>query len=312
MNFKLLQGDCLTVLRTLPAASVHCCVTSPPYFGLRDYDDDGQIGLERTPSEYVAKLVDVFREVWRVLRCDGTLWLNLGDSYASAWAVSRRNVIGNGSLEDGTRKNRPNRLVEGLKEKDLIGIPWRVAFALQADGWYLRSDIVWAKPNVMPENVTDRPTKAHEYLFLLTKRKRYYYDAQAIAEKASFTGGRTWDERKADGEPMRYGLASAAAVGAVGGFTTGATRNKRTVWTIATQPYAEAHYATYPVELVQPCIMAGSPAGGAVLDPFNGSGTTGVAAIGLGRDYIGIEINPEYIKLAQERLGNTQPALIAV
>ena len=179
---RLLTGDCRAILPTLPAASVHCVVTSPPYWGLRDYGISGQLGLESSFQDYLATMVEVFREVRRVLRKDGTLWLNMGDTYASAWVCNRRNVVGNGSLENGKRANRPNRLGDGLKEKDLVGMPWRLAFALQADGWYLRSDIIWHKPNPMPESVTDRPTKAHEYVFLMSKIERYFYDAEAVRE----------------------------------------------------------------------------------------------------------------------------------
>lgn len=347
MNYQLLQGDCINVLRTLPAASVHCCVTSPPYFGLRDYGADGQIGLELTPSEYVAKLVEVFREVWRVLRTDGTLWLNLGDTYANdgKWGgtTGGKHVAElHGQPIGRTRRNT------GLKPKDLIGIPWRVAFALQDDGWWLRSDIIWAKTNPMPESVADRPTKAHEYLFLMTKSERYYYDAEAIKEPAQFwegqaatferTGlvsqhvlpGQSAGQSAAQHRPDRNGKGgknSFRGQGAERGGATGPanregreltdvgygpTRNKRSVWSIATRPYPEAHFATYPVELVQPCILAGCPAGGSVLDPFNGSGTTGVAAIGLGRNYIGIDLNPDYLAIADRRLSSTQPALLGI
>lgn len=255
MSSTILVGDVRAMLATLPERSVQTCVTSPPYYGLRDYGVDGQIGLEPTPDAYVAALVDVFRAVRRVLRDDGTLWLNLGDSYASAWAVSRRNVIGNGSLPDGKRANRPNRLVDVLKEKDLIGIPWRVAFALQADGWYLRADIVWSKPNPMPESVTDRPTRAHEYVFLFSKRDRYFYDVDAVREPLK-PGA---DHDRVVGTDG-YGQSSKMAAVSVQHVMTSNPlgRNRRTVWEIATQPFSGAHFAVFPEALVEPCILAGT------------------------------------------------------
>ena len=341
MTYQLLQGDCLSVLRTLPAASVHCCVTSPPYFGLRDYGHDGQIGLERTPAEYVAKLVQVFDQVRRVLCDDGTLWLNLGDSYANDKKWGGHTGGKHVAELHGQAIGRARRDT-GLKPKDLIGIPWRVAFALQDDGWWLRSDIIWAKTNAMPESVQDRPTRAHEYLFLLTKRERYYYNAQAIAEPAQFWQGQAATlertgpvsehilpgQNAAHHRPDRGGKGGRNSFRGQGAEREGKkgpanregreladvgygpTRNRRSVWQIATRPYPEAHFATYPVELVQPCILAGCPAGGTVLDPFSGAATTGVAAIGLGRQYIGIEINPAYILMADRRLSTTQPALV--
>lgn len=281
-----------------------------------------QLGLEKTPEEYVAKMVAVFREVRRVLRDDGTLWLNLGDSYASAWACKRRNVVGNGSPNESVERGR---MAEGLKEKDLVGIPWRVAFALQADGWYLRSDIIWHKPNPMPESVTDRPTKAHEYLFLLTKSERYYYDAEAIKEPGSclsfpdmngstLSGGaygrHTLDkaipekQRRTDkqrGHGRRHAGFNDRWDAMEKADQCGGMRNKRTVWTVATHPYSEAHFATFPPKLIEPCILAGCPSGGLVLDPFAGSGTTIQVAQNLGRRGVGIELNPQYIALAEER-----------
>jgi DNA modification methylase len=294
------------------ARTVHCCVTSPPYFGLRDYGVDGQIGLERTPDAYVAKLVEVFREVRRVLRDDGTLWLNLGDSYATG-AGKVGNCPGGG--EQGRLWSGPttqaNRLpLPGLKPKDLLGIPWRVAFALQADGWYLRSDIIWHKPNPMPESVRDRPTKAHEYLFLLAKQERYYYDADAICETCSPpSGGR---QRAAINGDTRY------VGGSFKDYHDGRTarhqvyqpqtRNRRTVWTVTPRPFKEAHFATFPPGLIEPCILAGSPVGGTVLDPFSGAGTTGLVAAQHGRRYRGIELNPEYVDMSRRRI---KSALIA-
>lgn len=277
-DVRLYHGDVLEVLRQLEPGSVQTCVTSPPYWGLRDYGEPGQLGLEPTPGEYVARMVQVFREVRRVLRDDGTLWLNLSDSYAAARggtyqpAETLAGGIG-GKMPNGETTNRgrnggysPARDAQaiGLKHKDLVGIPWRVAFALQQDGWYLRSDIIWAKPNPMPESVTDRPTKSHEYLFLLTKSPRYFYAADAIRE------------------------------------TTDA--NARSVWTITTKPYAGAHFATFPPELPARCIKAGTTEGDTVLDPFSGSGTTAWVARNLGRRAIGIDLNADYLALAADRL----------
>ena len=305
----ILVGDALEQLRTLPDESVHCVVTSPPYWGLRDYGEPGQLGLEPTPDEYVANMVEVFREVRRVLRADGTLWINLGDSYAQSGVSGPQGKSGDRSSRTFTAEGAQARSVSGLKPKDLVGIPWRVAFALQADDWYLRSDIIWAKPNPMPESVTDRPTKAHEYLFLLSKAPRYFYDADAVREESKPSG---WDRQRAKGEDTwKYGRA-AGGTGAdatirngIGGTTPhGAGRNRRTVWTIATQPYSGAHFAVMPPALVAPCIQAGCPAGGVVLDPFFGAGTVGLVARENGRDYIGIELNPEYAAMAEHRIAN--------
>jgi DNA modification methylase len=304
-NFLLLNGDA----RALPFAdkSVHCCVTSPPYFGLRDYGVDGQLGLEKTPEEYVAGMVAVFREVKRCLRDDGTLWLNIGDSYASAskgsGGPSAKQLSNSGS------RYAPIKLHHGVKDKDLIGIPWMLAFALRADGWYLRSDIIWHKPNPMPESVTDRPTKAHEYVFLLSKSQTYYYDADAIAEQTAYPVAA---DRRASGD---YSIGAGRNDGGLhrsGGFVSGNIRNKRTVWTVTTQPYAEAHFATYPPALIEPCILAGCPVGGVVLDPFTGSGTTGEVAIRNGRSFVGTELNPDYITIAKNRIGNAPLSLFGV
>jgi DNA modification methylase len=297
VTVRILKGDCRDVLRTLPDASVHCVVTSPPYWGLRDYGVAGQVGLEPSYLDFVDQMVGVFRDVRRVLREDGTCWLNLGDSYASAWVCNRRSEIGAGSLANGKRDARPNRLVGGLKEKDLCGIPWRVAFALQADGWYLRQDIIWSKPNPMPESVRDRCTKAHEYLFLLSKSERYHYDQDAIAEPVA----KQWTE--ANGPVGRNGLS--VKDGGQRNPQTGAgltERNKRSVWEVTTQPFSEAHFATFPPALIEPCIKAGCPAGGTVLDPFGGAGTTGLVADRLGRNAILIELNPEYAAMADWRI----------
>lgn len=285
----LYNGDCRAILASLPEKSVNCCITSPPYWGLRDYGVTGQIGLEDTPDAYVAQLVDVFREVRRVLRDDGTLWLNLGDSYAadrSGTTPPAQTIAGGINGKGGVKERRGqaagynatrNCRQYGLKHKDLVGIPWRVAFALQADGWYLRSDIIWHKVNPMPESVTDRPTKAHEYLFLLAKSEKYWYDLEASKEAAvgKPSGNKSKGEKK---------------------------RNRRTVWTIATRPFKGAHFATFPPDLIRPCILAGCPAGGTVLDPFNGAGTTGLVALENGRHYIGCELNPEYCQMTVDRL----------
>lgn len=343
---QLLCGDALEVLKTLPGESVRCCVTSPPYWGLRDYGVRGQLGLEKSPDEYVAKLVAVFREVRRAMTKDATLWLNLGDSYAGSRGgpngdstTGRHEVLIRGK-RGGSRWGYGDNAAPGCKAKDLVGIPWMVAFALRADGWYLRSDIIWAKPNPMPESVTDRPTKAHEYLFLLSKESRYYYDADAIAEDCSSAydpanakqpdgwdtgaGGhgsfhRNGREKGTTGNQARgsyRGSSFNRGKSAVNGNgrnqpddqredAIGAkpTRNVRTVWEISTQPYPQAHFATFPEELARRCILAGSAPGDTVLDPFSGSGTVGQVASGNGRKAIGIELNPAYIELARQRIG---------
>ena len=292
-----LVGDAAEQLATLPAGIVQTCATSPPYWGLRDYGEAGQLGLESTPDEYVARMVEVFREVRRVLRDDGTLWLNLGDSYNGSGGA------GGDYAPGGIRQGQPKykgRDVGTLKPKDLVGIPWRVAFALQADGWYLRSDIVWHKPNPMPSSVTDRPTTSHEYVFLLTKSARYYYDADAIREpwadrRQGRDGGVAARERNRGGRTDGYTKPNNIDPSANGG------RNKRSVWTVAPAPYAEAHFACWPPKLVAPMIQAGSKPGDLVLDPFMGSGTTAQVAQDLGRDWIGVELNPDYIKLQDKR-----------
>jgi DNA modification methylase len=273
MTSQLIIGDCRKVLASLPGESVDCCVTSPPYFGLRDYGKDGQIGLEQTPDVYVQELVGVFREVRRVLRNDGTLWLNLGDSYSAGG----RGGGAEGSIQSGNIGSTTGVVfdawkVPGFKPKNLLGIPWRVALALQADGWYLRQDIIWSKPNPMPESVTDRCTKAHEYIFLLSKSDRYYFNNEAIKEPSINED--------------------------VGGM-----RNKRSVWTVTTRPCREAHFATYPTDLIVPCILAGSKSDGVVLDPFNGAGTTGLVSLSNGRRYVGIELNPDYAEISMRRFG---------
>ena len=258
----IIQGDARVALPNLPDESVQCCVTSPPYWSLRDYGIPGQIGLEASIEEFLNRLVAVFSEVKRVLSKNGVLWLNIGDAYTSGDRGYRAPDKKNPVRAMTYRPNTP----EGLKPKDLIGIPWRLALALQKDGWYLRSDIVWHKPNCMPESVKDRPTRAHEYVFLLSKSEQYFYDYESV--------------REANG------------------------RNRRSVWSIATQPFREAHFATFPVTLVEPCILAGSRLGDFVLDPFFGSGTVGVVAQSLGRRFVGIELSPEYVHIANKRLAS--------
>ena len=310
-DFRVIVGDCIEGMRSLPDQSVHTCVTSPPYFGLRDYGMAGQIGLEDTPDAFVARLVDVFREVRRVLRDDGTLWLNLGDSYAGGGTIGRNDTgpealarraekfgtgTGRGSAvgASGTRK-----AVVDLKPKDIIGIPWRVAFALQADGWYLRQDIIWHKPNPMPESVTDRCTKAHEYLFLLSKGPKYFFDADAIKEaSAESSAARLAQNVEAQAGSTRVPGKTNGTMKAVGGDM----RNRRSVWTVTTKPFKGAHFATFPPDLIEPCILAGCPVGGTVLDPFGGSGTTAGVAMRNGRNAILCELNPEYAALMPERI----------
>jgi DNA modification methylase len=311
VSVEILHGDCRETLKTLPEGSVHCCVTSPPYFGLRDYGHDGQIGLEQTPTEFVEELVSVFREVKRVLRDDGTLWLNLGDSYAANRSYQ---VTDNKHTDVGN--NMPMRVPKGLKQKDLIGIPWRVAFALQSDGWYLRQDIIWHKPNPMPESVTDRCTKAHEYIFLLSKSARYAFDHKAIMEPAQYgeqhaNKATSWGTNRK--HPNKANVADYAFVG--DNHTTSRMedgsygRNKRSVWTVTTKPYRGAHFATFPPDLIRPCILAGCPAGGTVLDPFGGSGTTGQVAMEEGRNAILCELNEDYVGLIRKRIDGVTPTL---
>lgn len=327
MSVQILIGDSRDKLRELPDGSVDCCVTSPPYFGLRDYGCAGQMGLEATPDEFVAGMVELFREVRRVLRDDGTLWLNLGDSYANdtKWGGSTSGKHVRAQHGDtGIGRCRTNT---GLKSKDLIGIPWRVAFALQADGWYLRQDIIWSKPNPMPESVRDRCTKAHEYLFLLSKGPRYHFDTDAIAENATADHapgnnthkGLTAYESGAGEHRTKAGLVAYAKrqrglpprhanypdssdQSGLDDVGRGGKRNKRSVWTVATRPFSEAHFATFPPSLIEPCILAGCPADGTVLDPFGGAGTTGLVADRLGRDAILIELNPAYAEMARKRI----------
>jgi DNA modification methylase len=325
------EGDCIETMKQWDAGCVQTCITSPPYYGLRDYGHEGQIGLEETPEAFVAKMVEVFSEVKRVLRDDGTLWLNLGDSYAGSGGAGNQF----GQLDKGLAKykqgGKPKDI--GLKPKDLIGIPWMVAFALRADGWYLRQDIIWHKPNPMPESVTDRCTKAHEYIFLFSKSQKYHFDNEAIKEDAKYgvngedsrpsgvVREREYDyDSKRNNNPSAFmakdkragkgrisyegkrTIGEASANGQQSFVTINEKRNKRSVWTVTTKPYSGAHFATFPPDLIEPCILAGAPEGGIVLDPFMGSGTTAHTALRAGRQYVGCELNGEYIKLANKRL----------
>jgi DNA modification methylase len=297
---KIIVGDALETLKTLEAESVHCVVTSPPYWGLRDYGVEGQLGMEKTPEEHVGRMVEIFREVRRVLRGDGVAWLNYGDSYAS-----RTDGL-HGGWNGG--KDKPQRVLSegtgqklqtGLKPKDLIGMPWRVAFALQSDGWWLRSDVIWHKPNPMPESVTDRPTKAHEYVFLLTKAAKYHYDTDAVREPLSGPIHAPGNLQKVPGR-KHNDLGFREHMERNWGNPAG--RNLRDVWTIATNPYSAAHFATFPPRLAELCIKAGCPKGGTVLDPFGGAGTVGLVADRLGRGAVLIELNEEYAEMARKRI----------
>ncbi len=286
-------------LKDIPDQSIQCVVTSPPYWGLRDYNVSGQLGLEESSEEFVDNLVKVFRQIKRVLKDDGTLWLNLGDTYASnGYKAHKTNLDTKKDAPSAwSSENRgfsvPKTIGNGIKEKDLVGVPWRVAFALQADGWYLRQDIIWHKPNPMPESVKDRCTKSHEYIFLLSKSQRYYYDSEAIKEKSIYPEGPTSpDKIKAVDGIYSKNLQK---------IKENKYRNKRSVWKITTKPFKEAHFATFPPELPELCIKAGSKENDIVLDPFFGSGTTGWVAQRLGRKWLGVELNPEYIKIAEKR-----------
>jgi DNA modification methylase len=299
-GYRLISGDCRTALQSLPAKSIRTCVTSPPYWGLRDYGVDTQIGAEDSPDDYVASMVEVFREVRRVLADDGTVWLNIGDTYASmrdskAVPDSLRKGNDGTAVPKAANRNPANLKAANIKHKDLIGIPWRLAFALQQDGWYIRQDIIWSKPNPMPESVRDRCTKSHEYVFLLTKRDKYFYDNEAIKEPA-----RDWGTR--DRTNGKYHNAGTGLTPHTGLTKSYEKKNKRSVWVITTKPFKGAHFAVMPEDLAVPCILAGSEIGDTVLDPFAGSGTTGVVALRHGRKFIGVELNPEYVKLAEERI----------
>ena len=362
---KIIQGDCIEGMKTLPDGCVQTCITSPPYYGLRDYGTaiyeggnidcehsisgwsdslkpdcdrperdgtkrqfclkcgakriDDQIGLEETPEKYVEKMVAVFREVKRILRDDGTVWLNLGDSYyggkgQNGSSKARATAAERGYSQSGgtvTMATRPSDMpIEGFKPKDLFGIPWRVAFALQADGWYLRQDIIWHKPNPMPESVTDRCTKSHEYIFLLSKNEKYYYDNVSVKEPYTKPmnrwGGEKLKEPKKGFESMEGDpYVSTKRNRDMRPDKNG--RNRRSVWTVTTKPFRGAHFATYPKDLIEPCVLAGCPVGGTVFDPFTGSGTTAIVAMNHGRNFIGTELNPEYIKIAESRIANEVP-----
>jgi DNA modification methylase len=304
-NATIIVGDVRTALSSIPDGSVQTCITSPPYWGLRDYGNDGQLGLESTPDEYVASMVAVFAEVWRVLADDGTLWLNLGDSYSGSGKGPAGNI---GAKHDERNMEHVHSAIipEGLKAKDLVGIPWRVAFALQADGWYLRQDIIWQKPNPMPESVKDRCTKAHEYVFLLTKSARYYFDNQAIKETAASKPHAPGNTADKNGGHLRndFGTDQMKKVWAADGL-----RNRRSVWTVTTKPFKGAHFAVMPEALVEPCVLAGSKVGDLVLDPFAGSGTVGVVALRHGRNFVGTELNTDYAEIARQRIENDGPMM---
>jgi DNA modification methylase len=294
------HGDCLEVLKGMEKGSAQTCVTSPPYWGLRDYGVSGQLGLEKTPEEYVSKMVEVFREVKRVLRDDGTLWLNLGDSYCAPKTGSLKcqtTQMANRSHQ-ANALNRMDKRVMGLKPKDLVGIPWRVAFALQQDGWYLRQDIIWHKPNPMPESVKDRCTKAHEYIFLLSKSPKYFFDHHALKEPCVSTKPAG---NKQGGVKGRLTPSWTRPI-AEKSIPSDGLRHKRSVWSVTTKSFKGSHFATFPQDLIEPCILAGSPKGGIVLDPFFGAGTVGLVARKHERKFIGIELNQEYIRIAKERL----------
>ena len=323
---KIYQGDSLATMKTWPDAFVQTCVTSPPYFGLRDYGHEGQVGQERTPEAFVSKLVEIFSEVKRILRPDGTLWLNLGDSY--------NNYAGNRGAGNGISKNTHQAMqqkprgyglsVKNLKNKDLIGIPWMTAFALRSDGWYLRDEIIWAKPNPMPSSIKDRCTRAHEHIFMFSRSPRYHYDhkairtplkATSIAQNLDAQAGSNRPESKANGamKAVCFGGTKKSGEGAesyTGRTKTGNTwdpgtdpgATKRSVWTVTTRPFKGAHFATFPADLIEPCVLAGAPRGSIVLDPFMGAGTTGMVAARHGRRYLGCELNPAYVKMADDRI----------
>jgi DNA modification methylase len=305
-------GDCRERLRELADQSVQTVVTSPPYFGLRDYGVEGQMGAEASPKKYARAMAEVFREVWRVLRDDGTVWLNLGDSYAGSWGaqgrsglMADRSVVSARQIEAHPKGQSRTGSTKGgeYKPKDLMGIPWRVAFALQDDGWYLRQDIIWSKSNPMPESVGDRCTKAHEYLFVLSKSARYYFDADAIKEPGT---GQAPGNKRATKAGREYENDEHFRTSAnLHEIDAADWRNRRSVWCVSTKPYSGAHFAVFPPELVEPCILAGAPRGAMVLDPFAGSGTTGYVADYLQRDATLIELNPQYADLVRECLAYT-------
>jgi DNA modification methylase len=330
VSWSVLEGDALTVLSSLPEQSAQTCVTSPPYYGLRDYGHEGQLGLEATPQEYVERLVAVFREVRRVLRDDGTLWLNIGDSYASyrdgkATPDTTRGESTGTLVPKGSAKNRTAATFAGtgIKHKDLIGIPWMLAFAMRSDGWYLRSDIIWQKPNPMPESVKDRPTSSYEHVFLFSKQERYYYDADAIREAQSpNTAVEIASRKNLHNKGTFGGERPDLARSRTDYVPEDGKRNARNVWSVNTKPFSGAHFAVFPVKLVEPCVLAGShcvsvarpeikSGQSTVLDPFTGSGTTGVAALRCDRHFVGVELNPEYAVLARNRIRDDAPLMNA-
>ena len=309
--YKIKVGDCVESMKSLPDNSIQCCVTSPPYFNLRDYGIDGQIGRENSPKEYIAKLVEVFNEVKRILKPDGTLWVNIGDTWAANRAyqvpstkggVKHSPAQGNG----GTGSKVP----EGLKPKDLIGIPWMLAFALRDAGWYLRQDIIWQKPNAMPESVKDRCVKSHEYVFLFSKSEKYYFDYEAIQEDAANAGKvvKLGEKSFSKGQAKGAGV-SASGNGLEDTYTVKDKRNKRSVWSVTTKPIKDAHFAPYPPDLIEPCILAGTKEGDWVIDPFGGSGTTTIVCESLGRNSILLELNPEYVDIARNRIQQAEQSL---
>ena len=307
----IINRDALYALRELPEESVHCCVTSPPYYALRDYGLDMQIGREDTPEQYIDRLTEVFRELRRVLRSDGTLWLNIADTYCGTGNKGYHADPKNPKGRNGQQIARNNR-VSGCKQKDLIGIPWLLAFALRADGWYLRSDIIWQKENPMPESVKDRCARCYEHIFLFSKSKKYFFDYKAISEpiapataerlKRGMKGGNKYG-KPVPGQPQPQSINRPREHGAIKDSDINPLRNKRDVWKINTVPFKGGHYAAYPPKLVETCLLAGCPEGGIVLDPFMGSGTTGMVASQMGRHFVGVELNPEYTELAYKRIG---------
>ena len=314
MKIDIYAGDCIRSLKNMPEQSVHTCVTSPPYYGLRDYGVEGQLGLEQTPKEFVDNLVNVFKEVKRVLRDDGTVWLNIGDSYGAQNGKGFNTNANKGSTNRSTEMQEKYGNISshstmkertGLPPKSLIGIPWQVAFAMQDDGWILRQDIIWHKPNPMPESVRDRCTKAHEYIFLFSKSKKYYYDNEAIKEDSVTVNSK--GERGKPNSAKNVGKSTEDVDGfdVRGGFKNMKAqpkKNKRSVWTVATKPYKEAHFATFPPKLIEPCVLAGCPEGGTVLDPFGGSGTTAEVSNAHARDTVLCELSDDYIEIAVKRL----------
>jgi DNA modification methylase len=306
-KLKILVGDNRETLKTLPEKSVQCCITSPPYFGLRDYGNENQIGLEETPELYVKQLVKVFRQVWRVLRDDGVVWLNLGDSYTSNTKCLGRNDTSKmyGENSQHLSLHKKHKIVNETKPKDLIGIPWLVAFALRADGWYLRQDIIWSKPNPMPESVTDRCTKSHEYIFLLSKSQKYFYDAEAIKEESLYPDDNRKGRVKETAKDFQRDLGNRL----LHGDKTYLKKNKRSVWNVSTQPFPGAHFAVFPPDLIEPCVLAGSKKNDFILDPFGGSGTTAAVALKHDRKAILCELNEKYVDIIPERINNITDAL---